>query len=93
MLKLLKSVIPMSLLVCSSLLHASENEVGKNDLEPCMNGEVSAIGAFPSDVAERQFFVDAAQEPCMHGDVPPDGVFAENLSGETVEQLRTAGTP
>jgi len=93
MLKLITSVIPMSLLVCSSVLFASESEFGKLDLEPCMNGEVSASGTFRSNVEELQFYASAEQEPCMNGEVPPDGVLSEDRVIETVEQVKTAGTP
>ena len=51
------------------------------DLEPCMNGDVSASGTFPTQAAEDQhhFYAMAEQEPCMNGDVPPDGVGANPM--------------
>lgn len=53
------------------------------DLEPCMNGAVSASGTFPTQEAENRFHALAAQEPCINGDVPPDGVLAtSNASGD-----------
>lgn len=93
MLKLIITLIPMSLLVGANLLCAAEYEPATNDLEPCMNGEVSASGAFPSEAAERQFLAEVEQEPCMNGDLPPDGVLAKYRSDEIVEHVKTAGTP
>jgi hypothetical protein len=91
--KLIASVIPMSLLVCSSLLVAGESPSGASNLEPCMNGEVSASGTFPTNAAERQFDANAEGEPCMNADVPPDGVLTKDLVEEGNEKGRTAGTP
>ena len=45
------------------------------DLEPCMNGDVSASGTFPSQEAEDRFRTLVEQEPCINSDVPPDGIF------------------
>ena len=51
------------------------------DLEPCMNGDVSASGTFPTQAVEdrQHFYAMAEQEPCMNSDVPPDGVVARGV--------------
>ena len=51
------------------------------DLEPCMNGDVSASGTFPTQAVEdrQHFYAMAEQEPCMNGDVPPSGVVADRV--------------
>ena len=71
--KLMIGAVTTSLLLGTGTLYASSL-----DLEPCMNGDVSASGMFPTQVAEDQhhFYAMAEQEPCMNGDVPPDGVLA-----------------
>jgi hypothetical protein len=72
-------------LTTSLLLSAGTIYAGNLDLEPCMNGDVSASGAFPTQVAEdrHHYLAVAEQEPCMNGDVPPDGVLATfNESGD-----------
>ena len=78
--QLAKTAVPLCLLLGASLAYAT----GSLDLEPCMNGDVSASGAFPSDAAERQFYAVAEQEPCMNGAVPSDGVLATPIETRPV---------
>jgi len=85
--KLAKTAVPMCLLLGASLAYAA----GSLDLEPCMNGEVSASGAFPSDAAEVQFYAAAEQEPCMNGAVPADGVLATRIETRPVIVHRYQG--
>ena len=80
MLQLVQKTVSICLLLGASLAYAS----GSLDLEPCMNGEVSASGAFPSNAAELQFYAVAEQEPCMNGEVPPDGVLATRIETRPV---------
>ncbi len=40
------------------------------ELEPCINGEVSASGNFPSQAQEDEFYL----EPCINGGVSADGL-------------------
>ena len=91
MLKLVKIALPIGLLIGVSLICMAGFD--NLDLEPCINGEVSASGAFPSDAAERQFYAAAEQEPCMNGDVPPDGVLATDRLSEAVDQIVAASRP
>jgi hypothetical protein len=93
MLKRATTVISTGLLlVCSGLLYASKSEAAKLELEPCMNGDVSASGTFPTEAAALEFHAAAKQEPCMNAEIPPDGVLARGHGDETAEQIRTAGT-
>ncbi len=81
--RLVTSALTMSLLLGVGTLYATDSL----DLEPCMNGDVSASGTFPSQAAEdrHHFYAVAEQEPCMNGDVPPDGVVADGALGTQLE--------
>ena len=74
--KLMTCALTTSLLLGVGTLYANSP-----DLEPCMNGDVSASGTFPAQGAEdrHRFYAMAEQEPCMNGDVPPDGVLAHGI--------------
>jgi hypothetical protein len=81
--KLVTCILTTSLLFGVGTLYATDSL----DLEPCINGDVSASGTFPTQVAEdrHQFYAMAVQEPCMNGDVPPDGVVADAVLGAQPE--------
>jgi len=75
---LVTSALTMSLLFGVGTLYADSL-----DLEPCMNGDVSASGTFPTPTAEDRdrYIAMTEQEPCMNGDVPTDGVVAKDVLG------------
>ena len=81
--KLVTYILTTSLLFGVGTLYATDSL----DLEPCINGDVSASGTFPTQVAKdrHQFYAMAVQEPCMNGDVPPDGVVADAVLGAQPE--------
>ncbi len=64
------------------------------DLEPCINGEVSATGLFPSQEAEDEYLKSLSQaealelEPCINGEVSASGLFP---SQEAEDQYRMLG--
>jgi len=51
------------------------------DLEPCINGEVSASGLFINQEAEEEYYRDLQQadnlelEPCINGEISASGMF------------------
>jgi len=56
------------------LMMAIAGHVGAADnleMEPCINGEVSASGLFASQ-AEEDAYNAEAQEPCIHGELADD---------------------
>jgi len=77
-----------------SICVASTSAIAENydlDLEPCINGEVSASGLFPSQEAEDRFYeaqldVDLDLEPCINGEVSASGLFP-NQEAEDRHQL------
>ena len=75
--KLVTCILTTSLLFGVGTLYATDSL----DLEPCINGDVSASGTFPKQVTEERhhFYAMAEQEPCMNGDVPPDGVLVHGV--------------
>jgi len=81
--KLVTCILTTSLLFGVGPLFAMDSL----DLEPCINGGVSASGTFPTQIAEdrHQFYAMAVQEPCMNADVPPDGVVADAALGAQPE--------
>jgi hypothetical protein len=81
--KLVTCILTTSLLFGVGTLYATDSL----DLEPCINGDVSASGTFPTQVAEdrHRFYAMAEQEPCMNGDVPLDGVVADAILGAQPE--------
>ena len=62
------------------------------NLEPCINGDVSESGLFPSQEEEDRFVSDrlAASnvdlEPCINGDVSSSGLY----SNQEAEDLHTS---
>jgi hypothetical protein len=81
--KFVTCMLTTSLLLGVGTLYATDGL----DLEPCVNGDVSASGIFPTQVAEdrHHFYAMAVQEPCINGDVPPDGVLAGAVLGTQPE--------
>lgn len=76
-----KVLVPVCLLVGVST--AAVAGYSSLELEPCINGAVSASGAFPSNAAELRFHSVAELEPCINGEVPPSGVYS-TVAGPTV---------
>lgn len=74
--RLVTRALTMSLLLGAGTLYATDRPTDDLDLEACVNGGVSAFGAFPTQSAEDQFYAQAELEPCINGAVPPDGVLA-----------------
>ena len=65
------------------------------DLEPCINGDVSASGLFVSQEAEDSFMqqqaITVAQwdlEPCINGDVSAFGLFISQEAEDSYKQHR-----
>lgn len=72
----------LSIFVITSGAALAENY----ELEPCVNGEVSASGLFPTQEAEDQFITSRLQasnwdlEPCINGDVSPSDMFPSQVA-------------
>jgi len=81
--KIVTCILTTSLLFGVGTLYATDSL----DLEPCINGDVSTSGTFPTQVTEdrHQFYAMAVQEPCMNGDVPPDGLVDDVVPGAQPE--------
>lgn len=60
------------------------------DLEPCINGGVSASGLYPSQALENRFgtFNDSDLEPTLNGGVSASGLFPDQ---EMEEAAKIAG--
>ena len=58
--------ILFSLMISTGLAYAAAD----TNLEPCINGAISASGSFSSQTQEDDFY----QEPCIDGSVSADGL-------------------
>ena len=58
------------------------------DLEPCINGEVSASGLFQTQEAEDRFIraKQLALEPCINGEVSESGLFSNQEAEDLYHQ-------
>lgn len=65
------------------------------ELEPCVNGEVSASGLFPTQEAEDRFIISQLQasnwdlEPCINGDVSSSGMFPNQDAEDRYHVIQT----
>jgi hypothetical protein len=83
----------LALLALSSAL-ATAGAFSELDLEPCINGAVSAKGQFPEQALEDAVLsltngpLDAyALEPCMNGGVSASGRYVDQSVEDAVEAL------
>ncbi len=66
------------------------------ELEPCINGEVSASGLFPTQAAEDAYNMALQQaevlelEPCINGDVSESGLFESQAAEDHHRKLQQA---
>ena len=68
------------------------------DLEPCINGGVSAGGTYPTQAAEdlangyqeQSELADLAYEPCVNGDVSSSGSYVSQVMEDMMETGRAS---
>jgi len=77
----------------SATVIASENL----DLEPCINGEVSASGLFANQEAEDEYYRNLQQadvlelEPCINSEVSASGMFPTQEAEDRFLMLQRKG--
>ena len=92
-----KYIFFAGLLLSSALTTAADNV--DLDLEPCINGAVSAMGEFPEQELEdlvksliEPYQNEYALEPCINGGVSASGLYV-NQDVEDAVQRAVAGQP
>ena len=74
------------------------DQISPLDLEPCINGGVSASGSHPTQAAEDlasnyqrgSELVDLAYEPCVNGGVSSSGRYTSQAMEEVMERGRAS---
>ena len=65
---------PSSILLVTTVISLAPAGASNLDLEPCINGTVSASGMYVSEEAEA-----IAQDPCLNGDPLPANDIATRI--------------
>ncbi|MDJ0891822.1 MAG: hypothetical protein QNK18_11610 [Gammaproteobacteria bacterium] len=77
---------------------AQADQTSPLDLEPCINGGVSASGTYPTQAAEDlassyqrgSELVDLAYEPCVNGGVSSSGRYTSQALEDVMERGRAS---
>jgi len=71
--------IALIFLVTASLSFVQAHAEDSLDLEPCINGAVSASGEYPTQAQEDQALQEQS-EPCIYSELETSSLYAEKVT-------------
>ena len=75
--------LALTSLIAASLSFGQAYATDALDLEPSINGEVSAYGGYSTQAQEDQALL-AASEPCIYGDFKTSSLYMEKVAQNVV---------